>query len=68
MMRPAPCHNLQAKLRRYRGIIKVKIREKPRQFREHWSQQLEHKQVPKGTELGVRKGKSSLLACHTRYK
>ena len=30
-----------------------------------WSQQLEHKQVPKwGTEPGVRKGKRSLLASH----
>ena len=34
-----------------------------------WSQQLEHKQVPKtGTEPGVRKGKRSLLASHTRCK
>ena len=30
---------------------------------------LEHKQVPKrGTQPGVRKGKRSLLACHTRRK
>ena len=33
------------------------------------SQQLEHKQVPQwGTEPGVRKGKRSLLACHTHCK
>ena len=33
------------------------------------SQKLEYKQVPKrGTEPGVRKGKRSLLACHTRCK
>ena len=44
-------------------------REKTRQVRENWSQQLEHKQVPKcGTEQGVRKGKRALLACHTRCK
>ena len=31
--------------------------------------ELEHKQVPKtGTEPGVRKGKRSLLASHTRCK
>ena len=42
---------------------------KTRQVREIWSQQLEHKQVPKrGTEPGVRKGKLSLLACPTRCK
>ena len=35
----------------------------------HQSQQLEHKQVSKrGTEPGVRKGRRSLLACHTRCK
>ena len=42
---------------------------KTRQVREIWSQELEHKQVPKkGTEPGVRKGKRSLLACHTCCK
>ena len=47
----------------------MKSREKTRQFRENWSQQLEHKKVPKrGTEPGVRKGKPSLLACHYRCK
>ena len=35
-----------AKSRRYRWIFKVKSREKTQQFRENWSQQLEHKQVP----------------------
>ena len=39
------------------------------QVRGIWSQQLEHKQVPKrGMEPGDRKGKRSLLACHTRCK
>ena len=39
------------------------------QVRGIWSQQLEHKQVPnRGTEPGVRKGKRSLLASHTRCK
>ena len=47
----------------------MKSRVKTRQVRVIWSQQLEHKQVPKrGTEPGVRKGKRSLLACHTRCK
>ena len=45
----------------------MKSRVKTSQVRGIWSQQLEHKQVPKwGTEPGVRKGKCSLLACHTR--
>ena len=39
------------------------------QVRGIWSQQLKHKQVPqRGTEPGVRKGKNSLLASHTRCK
>ena len=47
----------------------MKSREKTRQVLENWSQQLEHKQVPKsGTESGVRKGKRSLLACNDRSK
>ena len=47
----------------------MKSRIKTRQVREIWSQQFEHKQVPKrGTEAVVRKGKRSLLACHTRCK
>ena len=47
----------------------MKRREKTWQVRVIWSQQLEHKQVPKrGKELGVRKGKCSLLACHTCCK
>ena len=42
---------------------------KTRQVRGIWSQQSEHKQVPKrGTEPGVRKGKLSLLASQTRCK
>ena len=37
--------------------------------RGNWSQQSEHTQAPeKGTEPGVRSGKRSLLACHTRCK
>ena len=47
----------------------MKSREMTWQVRENWSQQLEHKQVPKcGTEPGVRKGKRALMACHTRCK
>ena len=50
-------------------VPKAKSRVKKRQVREIWSKQLEHKQVPKrGTEPGVRKGKRSLLACHSRCK
>ena len=46
----------------------MKSRVKTWQVRGIWSQQLEHKQVPKcRTEPGVRKGKRSLLACHTRF-
>ena len=52
------------KPRKYQGVFKVKSRVKTWQV-----QQSEHKQVPKrGTEPGVRKGKRSLLACHTRCK
>ena len=52
-----------------RGIQGVKSRKGTRQVRENWSQQLKHKQVQKrGREPGVRKGKRSLLACHTRCK
>ena len=59
----------EAKSRKYQGVFKVKSRVKTWQVRGIWSQQLEHKQVPKrGTEPGVRKGKLSLLACHTRCK
>ena len=44
----------------------MKSREKTRQISENWSQQLEHKQVPKrGADPRVRKGRRSLLACHT---
>ena len=47
----------------------MKSRVKTWQVRGNWSQQLEHQQVPKwGTEPGVRKGKRSLLASHTRCK
>ena len=47
----------------------MKSRVKTWQVRGIWSQQLEHQQVPKwGTEPGVRKGKRSLLACHTCRK
>ena len=52
-----------------RGVSTVKSRQKTRQVRENWSQQLEHKQVPKcGTEPGGRKGKRAQLACHARGK
>ena len=52
-----------------KGVFKVKSGVKTWQVRGIWSQQLEHKQVPKrGTEPGVRKGRRSLLACHTPYK
>ena len=47
----------------------MKSRVKTWQVRGIWFQQLEHKQVPQwGTEPGVRKGKRSLLAYHTRRK
>ena len=47
----------------------MKSRAKTLQIRGIWSQQLEHKQVPKkGTKPGVRKGKRSLLASYTRCK
>ena len=47
----------------------MKSRVKTWQVRRIRSQQLEHWQVPKwGTEPGVRKGKRSLLASHTRCK
>ena len=60
---------LQAKSRKYQGVFEVKSRVKTWQVRGIWSQQLEHKQVPRwGTEPGVRKGKLSLLVCHTRCK
>ena len=55
--------------RKYQGVFEVKSRVKTWQVRGIWPQQLEHKQVPQwGTEPGVRKGKRSLLACHTRCK
>ena len=57
------------KSRKYQVVLEVKRRVKTWQVRRIWSQQLEHKQVPQwGTEPGVRKGKRSLLACHTRCK
>ena len=59
----------KAKSRKYQGVFEVKSRVKTMQVRGIWSQQLEHKQVPQwGTEQGVRKGKRSLLACHTCRK
>ena len=60
---------LKAKSRKYQGVFEVKSRVKTWQVRGIWCQQLEHKQGPQlGTEQGVRKGKRSLLACHTRCK
>ena len=38
----------QAKSRKYQGVFKVKSRVETWQVRGIWSQQLEHKQVPKG--------------------
>ena len=59
----------KVKSRKYRGIFKVKSREKTRQIQENWSQQLEYKQVQmRGTEPGVLKSKRSLLACHACCK
>ena len=59
----------KAKPRKYQGVFKAKSRVETWQVRGIWSQQLEHKQVPKrGTEPGVRKGKCSLLASHTPCK
>ena len=59
----------KAKSRKYQGVFKVKSRVKTWQVRGIWSQQLEHKQVPKrGTEPVMLKGKRSLLASHTRCK
>ena len=54
---------------KYQEVFKVKSRVKIWQVRGIWSQQFEHKQVPKkGTEPGVRKGRRSLPASHTRCK
>ena len=62
-------NSYKAKSRKYQGVFDVKSRVKTWQARGIWSQQLEHKQVPKHwTEPCVRKGKCSLLACHTRCK
>ena len=59
----------KAKSRKYQGVFEVKSRVKTWQVRGIWSQHLEHKQVQQwGTEPGVRKGKRSLLACHSRSK
>ena len=59
----------KAKSRKYQGALKAKSRAETWQARGIWSQQLEHKQVPKrGTEPGVRKRKCSLLASHIRCK
>ena len=49
-------------------IFNVRSQEKTRQVWKNWSQQLEHKQVPKRKEPGVQKGKRSLLVCNTRCK
>ena len=73
--KPAISHK-RVNMERYLGVVKqtrestegYSSREKTRQVRENWSQQLGHKQIPKGTKPGVRKGKRPLLACHTRCK
>ena len=55
----------KAKSRKYQGVIQGEKSSKDMAN----SRNLEHKQVPKrGTEPGVRKGKRSLLASHTRSK
>ena len=60
---------LSAKSRKYRGVFKVKSRVKTRQVQEIWSQQFEHKQVPKGDGTRCPEGlKRSLLACHSHCK
>ena len=59
----------EAKSKKYQGVFKGKCRKKTCQVRRIWSQQFEHKQVPKrGTEPGVGNGERSLLACNTRCK
>ena len=59
----------EANSRKYQREFEVISRVKTWQIRGIWSQQLEHKRVPQwGKEPGVRKGKRSLLACHTRCK
>ena len=50
---------LKAKSRRYRGISKMKSREKTRIVRKKWSQPLDHKQVSKGDGTRLSKGKVS---------
>ena len=61
---------IQTQSRKYRGIFKVKSREKTRQVREHWSQPLDQNKnkLQKGTISGAQKGKRSLLACNIRCK
>ena len=63
------CPKTEAKSRNYQGVFEVKSRVKTLQVRGIWSQQLEQKKVPQwGMEPDVRKGKRSLLACHTHCK
>ena len=58
----------KAKLRKYRGVFKLKSRGKIRQVWENLSQQLEHKQILKfATTPVVRKRTRSLLACHKHH-
>ena len=67
IQRKGQCGASKAKSRKYQGVFEVKSRVKTWQVRGIRSPQLEHQQVPKwGTEPGVRKGKRSLLANHTR--
>ena len=60
----------QAKSRKYRGVFQAKIRKKRHgQFEIISLNNLSISKSQKfGTELGVRKGKRSLLACHIRCK
>ena len=60
---------VQSKIKKVPRGIRGEKSSKDMAVRGIWSQQLEHKQVPKwGTEPGARKGKRSLLACHTHCK
>ena len=65
-------YNMRQKLSKIDKVprgIQGEMSSKDTESSEIWSQQLEHKQVPKcGTEPGVRKSKRSLLACNTRCK
>ena len=61
--------SFKSKIEKVPRVIRGEKSSKAWQVRGIWSQQLQHKQIPQwGTEPGVRKGKRSLLVCHTRCK